>query len=444
MSEIMRNRFNTTLGFYEPSVFHLYTRGKGKLSDIKNWETQQASTFLHEYIHFLQDITTAKGLQNMYIIGEYLRYVTQEVKKNNYKVKLPIDPYAASDNVGNNWTVSGLTFGEVDYKATKYVSFTRDLSNSITDDITGSVINIGRIITECLDSVGNRVQTAFGTIQIMEGMAKMVQDTVYPPKRRTSPYNPYYIAIDVANDIIPGLGNNNLTMIAIFDYVLQSSNPGWAFVNYIEEKKNEGFTATSLTYQVVYDDFKNAELQSNNAGVIQQKDAHEQLVKMARAVFKEYLGDVWFFKNIQSWYGTELEKGKQARLLYPQMFIHLAIDGDIRKDDGLFSKLLSIFGTPIVTNTQHDFEFLKPASVMVSKDELMNVYAMMQVHQVFYSEGQFTCPLRKYCQNQPCSIRKQIVDVRCVKAPWERMRGYNRCLFNIWWKFKGFEKVAFV
>ena len=47
---------------------------------------------------------------------------------------------------------------------------------------------------------------------------------------------------------------------------------------------------------------------------------------------------------------------------------------------------------------------------------------MMQIKKVFLSKGHFTCPLRKYCQNQPCGIRKQRVDLRCLKAPWERMR----------------------
>jgi hypothetical protein len=106
--------------------------------------------------------------------------------------------------------------------------------------------------------------------------------------------------------------------------------------------------------------------------------------------------------------------------------------------------VLSVFGTPVVTNNNHEFGFVAPKNVVVSRDEMMHVYAMMQIHQVFYSDGVFTCPLRKYCQQQPCGVRKQKVDIRCVKAPWTRMRAYNRCLFNIWWKFKGFKKVEFI
>lgn len=78
----MIGKYYTTLGFYEPSVFHLHTLGDGKINEMNKWSDKQKSTFLHEYIHFLQDISTVQGLQNIYIGGEYLRFVTQEVFAN--------------------------------------------------------------------------------------------------------------------------------------------------------------------------------------------------------------------------------------------------------------------------------------------------------------------------------------------------------------------------
>lgn len=439
----MLDRYNVTLGFYEPSVFHIHTRGCGSINDLANWEIQQASTLLHEYVHFLQDITSVKGLHNMYMIGEYIRYVTQEVKNRNYQVKLPIDPYKVGYNVGNNWDINYYTFGDINYSAKSFVSFQRDTSKVIIDNITGIQLPIGRIQVDCKDINGKTIQVFFGTIQIMEGMAKMIQEIVYPTAYRTSPYNPYYIAIDIANDIMTGLGNNHLAMIAIFDYSLQSSNPGWAFVNYIEGKKKQGYTASTLTYDMVYNDLAGANVQSNTLGIVSFSEGYEELVKQAKGVFKDYTSGVWLFKNIGTWYNSLLERGKDIRLKNPNLFVFLSQDGDIRKDS-LFKKVLTVFGTPIVTNSVHEFSFLRPNNIPITRDEMMHVYAMMQIHQVFYSDGHFTCPLRKYCQSQPCSIKKQCVDVRCVKAPWERMRAYNRCLFNIWWKFKGFKNVTFV
>lgn len=438
----MSERYYTTLGFYEPSVFHLYTRGDGKLSDMSNWETQQASTFLHEYIHYLQDITTVKGLQNLYNIGEYLRYITKIAKSQGYCLQRPIRPHFTRDNVGNNWMVSFYTQGEKSNIAINYKTFTRDVSNQIVDDQTGKAITIGRILVSCGCLDGIKRQYCFGTIQIMEGMAKMIQESVFPAPRK-SPYNPYYIAIDLANDIMTGLGNNKNTMIAIFDYALQSSNPGWAFVNYIEQKKGQGYTANTLTHQIVYNDLKNAVMQSNTLGLTTLNKGYDDIIKQAKGVFQDYTGGVWFFKNLTAWYNNLLERGKVVRDKLPYFFVDLAHGGDIR-NYGIFSNVYSIFGTPIVTNRKHDFDFHQPQNLHVQRADLMYVYAMMQIHRVFKTKGHFTCPLRKYCQSQPCGIKKQCVDVRCVKAPWERMRSFNRCLFNTWWYFKGFKEVKFV
>jgi hypothetical protein len=232
-------------------------------------------------------------------------------------------------------------------------------------------------------------------------------------------------------------------MIAIFDYALQSSNPGWAFVNYIEEKKGQGYTATTLIYQDVYHDLKNTQVLSNTLGLTNFQNGFSDLVKQAKGVFRDYTSGIWLFQNQQRWYNSLLVRGEELRKNNPELFVMLASSGDIRKGT-FFSQVLSVFGTPVVTNNNHEFGFVAPKNVVVSRDEMMHVYAMMQIHQVFYSDGVFTCPLRKYCQQQPCGLRKQKVDIRCVKAPWTRMRAYNRCLFNIWWKFKGFKKVEFI
>ena len=54
-----------TLGYYEPGFLHLRVNTDFDLSDlntiIKN-DKKLFSTFLHEYIHFLQDVTTTTGL----------------------------------------------------------------------------------------------------------------------------------------------------------------------------------------------------------------------------------------------------------------------------------------------------------------------------------------------------------------------------------------------
>ena len=62
-----------TLGFYEPSLFHIHLAYDVKLDEWKNWPDEVLFTFFHEYIHFLQDLTTTSGLYNIFVLDEYLR-----------------------------------------------------------------------------------------------------------------------------------------------------------------------------------------------------------------------------------------------------------------------------------------------------------------------------------------------------------------------------------
>lgn len=60
-----RRRFNLTLGFYMPSLFHLHVHTKKFFKNLWKWDDETFCTFLHEYIHFLQDVSTVSGLHNI-------------------------------------------------------------------------------------------------------------------------------------------------------------------------------------------------------------------------------------------------------------------------------------------------------------------------------------------------------------------------------------------
>ena len=438
----MLERYNTTLGFYEPAVFHLHTIGNGQLKRMEDWTLLQKSTFLHEYVHFLQDITTIQGLNNMFIIGEYLRYVTKFVKQHkNADIHLPVDPLSADNNVDQNWLARKYTMG-INNSVEKILSYKKVQVLTLIDSNNGKKKPVNGVLVRCLDGNLQQGDILLGTLQMMEGMAKLIQEDIYPTPVRYSPYNPYYIARDVADMIIPGLSSKSHALIALFVLALQRSNPGYDFVEYLEFKAKNGFDADTLTAEVVYGDLQRTIMHLPN-GTLNYKDSHTFFAEGAKDVMSEYLGGIWYWQNINRWFQTIIQKGTKLKLNNPFLFQKLAEGGDITTNN-IFMMLLREFGTPIVTNSSYDFGFIRPNSVLLTKRELINVYAMMQVHQVFLSNGTYKCPLRKYCQNEPCGFRKQRVDIRCLTHPWERMKKLNRCLFNTWWYCKGFKDVNII
>ena len=61
----MSRVLNTTLGYYEPAFFHINI---GTNSSFEKFSSRDFSIFLHEYIHFIQDVTTVYGLNNIHVI----------------------------------------------------------------------------------------------------------------------------------------------------------------------------------------------------------------------------------------------------------------------------------------------------------------------------------------------------------------------------------------
>ncbi len=436
----MLDRYNITMGFYEPALFRLHTRGNGKLRDMKNWSVSQKSTFLHEYIHFLQDITTIQGFNNFYILGEYIRYVSQIVKQSATKeIKVPMNPFSANQNVDQNWIARCSTMG-TNTPVKDVISYSSKHILDLVDYNNGQKIPLNVVSLNCVDERGYKVEVKLGTLHIMEGMAKLIQELVYPTQGRTSPYNPYYIASDVAEMIIPGIKSVPYTLIALLDFALQTTNPGLTYVGYLEAKLREGYNAQSLTPEIIYADLNNNKMNISSLGQLNFHEAYTAFQGGAEDVMNEYLGGVWYWKNIEIWYKNILDRSRKIRLDNPYFFQSLIEGGDIA-NNRMFMDLQEMFGTPLTTNSNDFFDFSSPKNIFITKKEVINVYAMMQIHRVFLSNGTFTCPLRKFCQNRRCGFFKQKVDKQCVKQPWKRMRSWNRCYFNIWWKFKGFGNI---
>ena len=111
----MNRVLNKKLGFYMPSFFRLHIATTNPIESIQNFSDYDFSIFLHEYIHFIQDITTFYGLNNTHTTVEYLRYANNHVVqtlKSDFKVPIEPDPYN-KDNVFLNSFLIKLTFGDI-------------------------------------------------------------------------------------------------------------------------------------------------------------------------------------------------------------------------------------------------------------------------------------------------------------------------------------------
>src|SRR5262249_9723190 len=101
----MPRKLKTILGFYSPSFMRMHIgsdKSLQKIASINDDYTE--SVYIHEFTHFIQDITTSYGLSNINIIADYMRFV------NNYLVRQPLGGFtvpvlpvrSGADNVDVN------------------------------------------------------------------------------------------------------------------------------------------------------------------------------------------------------------------------------------------------------------------------------------------------------------------------------------------------------
>lgn len=66
----------SSLGLYSSSFLKMYLNTDENLENIFALSDPTSAAFLHEYVHFLQDITTIYGLQNSVHVVQYIKYVS--------------------------------------------------------------------------------------------------------------------------------------------------------------------------------------------------------------------------------------------------------------------------------------------------------------------------------------------------------------------------------
>ena len=231
------NKLNTTLGSYMPSFFRMGVSFPFSSEDLKApFDEKWISIFTHEYIHFLQDISTYVGLNNAYVYSEHIHGLVNCIyqhPKGNQSVPVSMPRNYANVELNQFVNTEGCgTLGEVNEfflvkieKKQKKVPFQNDLVKELTNVILRS-------------AKGDKV--VFGYRAIMESMAYMMERMITRGSVPVPDY-PYNAAEMVVDYIYPDFGKDKLNIIALCDACMQFSEPGKIFVQTLEVFKLQQF-----------------------------------------------------------------------------------------------------------------------------------------------------------------------------------------------------------
>ena len=407
------------LGFYAPSTFYMHVdvdnEGKDAL-DLNALTATQRSTFFHEYIHFIQDISTFSGLNDNYVRGEYLACAINEIY-NNPKLKLPIAS-PTGNLIAVNEEYNDIVSGDVDL----------DDDDSTVNDINVVIkkqqeamapdVDLPVVMLDTIDARGEHHDYEFGYIAIMESMAFLVEQYVYPNDLEDSPVYPYHLASIIADKKHPDFGKNKLNLIALCDICLLSGLPGYNFLNYLETFKQLGLNTPHAVYDWFYTYHPECISGTFNAYRSLMYDverkSHEHFQTDGRN--EEY-------NKVNKWIEITFGKARHFR----ENDRYYLIDCIEKGETGL-NQIYEDFGTPLIMDSRHYFYLYNKE---IAELPLGHFMAIEQLYMVLIGEQTECTPSIDLCSKSNIPT-----DKRCMNEPWKHCNDKDLCPFGAQWKSK--------
>ena len=410
-------------GFYEPGFLHIRIntdKSLKNLNDLQATDKSLFSTFLHEYIHFLQEVTTTTGLTYASFYINTIKDINQNIindGKNEFKVPFEFNnEYNTLTQIELRKTYQGetpdVTYAKYDY----YIEEVKQIK-----DREKNVINIKQFKVFYYDSGRKYKNFYFGTTCLKEFPAHFIQTNFCPEIQH--PDIPYVIAELILDKECPSLSKNKDFYLTICDACLMSFHPAQIFFNTIERIKNNNFIPK--TAEEVY--YYTLDLKFNGNGEIYSPDElFEESKKIVIDHFENALQANIFSTNL-NWIKHILDEASTLRKDNPTYMTKI-----LSKDGKLSTLFYSIFdklGTPYFSNNLDDGGLIPPKNLADLPHQPYQLLVFKEILNIY--KGEQNCSLYNLC-NKPES--QVITNEFCQIAPWERAKGEQLCPFGQLWK----------
>lgn len=409
-----------TLGYYEPVFLHLRLNTYEDIFELnellKNKDKLDLfSTFLHEYIHFLQNVTTTHGLMSSIFYVDFIKDISWTIRhngKSEFQVPVTITNH---NNIEANIKLQGIYRGDAEgSELIKYDCY--NVVETTVTDKNGKISRPRKYKVNYYDLKTSEYKSMyFGATCIKEYMAHTIQSKFIPTTEH--PDIPYFIAELIVEKEYPDLCKDKMLILALCDASLMCLHPAQMFFNTIERMRNEVFVPKSVAD--VYD-FSFADLTFvGQIGKVTPKELFDKCIELTDSQFYDALqSDI--FKPNYLWIKHILTEAKKLRENSVNFITALVEDKE--RLSATFFQVVQNFGTPFFTNLTEKGSFIPPNNVNELPIQPYQFLVFKQVINIF--NGHKSCSLYGFCKSRP---DKDITNNLCKTAPWERVNELDLC-----------------
>lgn len=405
---------------YMPAFFHMSLTFPFNDAHmvLYNLSKQNLAYFFHEYIHYIQDLTTYWGLNNAYVYSEFMHEAVNQIYKFPYgNIQMPIKVNRASNNIGANQSLIEECTG--DYKDKN--PFILDVfmkkkkccfKNSFFNEFEQVYLKLPK---------GEEIH--FGARAIMESMAYLIEKEIAPGGTSVNEY-PYKAAESILHTIYPELTTDTLNIIALCDMSLQFSNPAKIFFQTIQEFKLRNYLPQ--TPEEIYDYFY--EIPCIHMG--KKSTLIQGLVEIGITTcerLKTYLSSSEF-KSFHEMLNQMIGIGLNYRINNRYFILDIVRNGNALYNVPLLN-ILNELGSPVIKDVTNTY-YMMPSYKSLNNN-LQFLVAVEQIYKLFTGDLD-GCGMYEWCEKSIKLGTK--IDDRCIFSPWERCQDKILCPYAALWK----------
>lgn len=394
-------------GFYRPNFFLIYINGEFT-KEFDQMSQKDLGTFVHEYTHYLQNVTTVFGLRNSIFYFRYFYEVKKYIFKNE-SFRVPLTDFEPTDSIKSIKQQFDFFRGSPKTLDFSYDKTSYQLGSTNFDDGTNH-----KTVHLLYQQGGRSSKFHIGNLAVKEGMARLCQK-IYDPDV-SHPTYPYCSIEHLAELINPKLLIDPRSIVALCILSLNSPNSGYTLQELMHNTKLD----KDLDGRVLYAKYTNPDerwIVSNGVKVSIKEYLLESLKEFETHLISSLQNEKGIvhmnllIENIK----VDVIQGKNSILenLYLEDNKEIKLNG-----------LLDFYGIPGVRSKSGTMQWPQDPNADEPAIEYLELMGQMLVFDRIVGHGDSTCGMYGIC-NQ---AENELTDHNCFGTQWNRGK---ECAFKM-------------
>ncbi|MCM1138942.1 MAG: hypothetical protein NC453_10275 [Muribaculum sp.] len=393
-------------GEYGLGFLHLKVSFPIDINRLNELSKENLGTFAHEYIHYLQNLSTPLGIWQAMHIYSYLSEFFKFVQTSPKPISIPFTDFTPSDALISREELYKEIDGERSFfKIQKEKPFFYKRNPFI---LNGRKIE--RILLHATKADGCDIEFILGAKIIKESMAALIQETINPTSKNEHEDVPYNVVALLAEKYFPNICNDVRKLASICFISLFTLSPGITLINYLSYANDNPSNDIGEIFTHFLNDSKAL---TSDGKILSIAELSSDIVEKFKIIIHKLL---YGNEDIPlDFIGEVIDRVKVSNGLVP--LLRLLMENDISAE--LLQEAVSVCGTPIIYNDNGYLSLpMSAVDVQNNNQEASKDISLLSAYWSLFSKltdsRYYVCPMNFMCNANGTPFKDE-----CYETPWD-------------------------